>query len=66
MMNFVVYKYSLQWIILQVSKKYFPELAVGFDDHRVHLQVGDGIHLYNLLVSFKFVQLPIILLCVYC
>lgn len=28
--------------MFQVSKKFFPELAIGFDDPRVHLHVGDG------------------------
>lgn len=27
---------------MQVSKKYFPELAVGFEDPRVRLHIGDG------------------------
>lgn len=25
-----------------MSKKFFPQLAVGFEDPRVHLHVGDG------------------------
>lgn len=29
-------------LVLQVSKKFFPELAVGFEDPRVKLHVGDG------------------------
>lgn len=29
---------------MQVSKKYFPELAVGFEDPRVRLHIGDGMH----------------------
>lgn len=33
----------LHWFIhLQVSKKFFPDLARGFEDPRVHLHVGDG------------------------
>lgn len=29
-------------ITFQVSKKFFPQLAVGYDDPRVKLFVGDG------------------------
>lgn len=37
----------LYWVVmwlclLQVSKKFFPELALGFEDPRVNLHVGDG------------------------
>jgi len=41
--------------IMQVSRKFFPDLAVGFDDSRVHLHVGDGIYLSAGLVSNVFV-----------
>ena len=27
---------------VQVSKKFFPQLAVGFEDPRVHLHIDDG------------------------
>lgn len=30
---------------LQVSKDYFPEVAVGYDDSRVKLHIGDGMRL---------------------
>ncbi|KAK4277536.1 hypothetical protein QN277_015523 [Acacia crassicarpa] len=30
-------------MVIDVSKKYFPDLAVGFEDPRVHLHVGDAI-----------------------
>lgn len=41
---------------LQVSKKFFPELAVGFEDPRVHLHVGDGIQIsMSLVCSLGFV-----------
>ncbi|KAI3883447.1 hypothetical protein MKX03_031912 [Papaver bracteatum] len=30
-------------MVIDVSKKYFPELAVGFEDPRVQLHVGDAI-----------------------
>lgn len=33
-----------------MSKKFFPELAVGFEDPRVHLHVGDGI--FNATIFF--------------
>ncbi|KAK9914503.1 hypothetical protein M0R45_038278 [Rubus argutus] len=29
-------------MVIDVSKKFFPELAVGFEDPRVHLHVGDA------------------------
>ncbi|KAI3800225.1 hypothetical protein L1987_35536 [Smallanthus sonchifolius] len=31
------------WAVVMVSKKFFPELAVGFEDPRVHLHVGDAL-----------------------
>ncbi|KAI3720599.1 hypothetical protein L2E82_31588 [Cichorium intybus] len=30
-------------MVIDVSKKFFPELAVGFDDPRVHLHVADAV-----------------------
>ncbi|CAN1751218.1 Spermine synthase [Linum perenne] len=30
-------------MVIDVSKKFFPELAVGFEDPRVHLHVGDAV-----------------------
>ena len=36
-------------LVLWVSKKFFPELAVGFEDPRVHLHVGDGMFDNSLL-----------------
>lgn len=33
-----------------MSKKFFPELAVGFEDPRVHLHVGDG--MFTATISF--------------
>ncbi|KAF5731240.1 spermine synthase-like isoform X2 [Tripterygium wilfordii] len=30
-------------MVIEVSKKYFPELAVGFEDPRVRLHVGDAV-----------------------
>lgn len=30
------------FLTLQVSKKFFPELSMGFEDARVQLHVGDG------------------------
>lgn len=38
----------------QVSKKFFPELAIGFEDPRVHLHVGDGM----ILSSVKRFLIP--------
>ncbi|KAM7272583.1 hypothetical protein ACFE04_027246 [Oxalis oulophora] len=30
-------------MVIDVSKKFFPELAVGFEDPRVHLHIGDAV-----------------------
>ncbi|XP_015934486.1 spermine synthase isoform X1 [Arachis duranensis] len=30
-------------MVIDVSRKYFPELAIGFEDPRVHLHVGDAV-----------------------
>ncbi|KAF3796224.1 Spermidine synthase [Nymphaea thermarum] len=30
-------------MVVEVSKKYFPSLAVGFEDPRVNLHIGDGV-----------------------
>ncbi|KAK4745481.1 hypothetical protein SAY87_011793 [Trapa incisa] len=30
-------------LVIDVSKKFFPKLATGFDDPRVHLHVGDAV-----------------------
>ncbi|KAL4594956.1 hypothetical protein ACB092_12G056300 [Castanea dentata] len=30
-------------MVIDVSKKFFPELAIGFEDPRVHLYVGDAV-----------------------
>ncbi|KAK3002155.1 hypothetical protein RJ639_021195, partial [Escallonia herrerae] len=34
---------EIDQMVIDVSKKFFPELAVGFEDPRVHLHVGDAI-----------------------
>ncbi|KAL6127561.1 hypothetical protein ACLB2K_070926 [Fragaria x ananassa] len=33
---------EIDQLVIDVSKKFFPELAVGFEDLRVHLHVGDA------------------------
>ena len=40
---------------LQVSKKFFPQLALGFEDPRVKLHVGDGIF-FTLPVFFHLMR----------
>ncbi|CAN1167596.1 Spermidine synthase, partial [Linum perenne] len=30
-------------MVVDVSKQYFPELAIGYEDPRVHLHIGDGV-----------------------
>ncbi|KAL3653613.1 hypothetical protein CASFOL_003294 [Castilleja foliolosa] len=34
---------EIDQMVIDVSKKFFPELALGFEDPRVHLHVGDAI-----------------------
>ncbi|XP_042031894.1 spermine synthase-like [Salvia splendens] len=34
---------EIDQMVIDVSKKFFPELAIGFEDPRVHLHVGDAI-----------------------
>ncbi|KAL8537907.1 hypothetical protein ACS0TY_000016 [Phlomoides rotata] len=34
---------EIDQMVIDVSKNFFPELAVGFEDPRVHLHVGDAI-----------------------
>ncbi|XP_038996951.1 spermine synthase-like [Hibiscus syriacus] len=38
----------------QVSKKFFPELAVGFEDPRIHLHVGDAIEFLRHVPKAKY------------
>ncbi|KAL0321538.1 UNVERIFIED_CONTAM: Spermine synthase [Sesamum calycinum] len=33
---------EIDQMVIDVSKKFFPQLAIGFQDPRVHLHVGDG------------------------
>jgi len=33
---------------VQVSKQYFPDVAVGYEDPRVTLTVGDGTIIYSI------------------
>lgn len=45
--NMLLLRFFLTVVIIsfmQVSKTYFPELAVGFEDPRVRLHIGDGMH----------------------
>ncbi|ONM20484.1 Spermidine synthase 2 [Zea mays] len=37
------YLFLIVYSILQVSKQFFPHLAVGFEDPRVSLHIGDGV-----------------------
>lgn len=38
-----VYLFVHSTSALQVSKQFFPDVAVGYDDPRVNLHIGDGI-----------------------
>ncbi|KAF2539247.1 hypothetical protein F2Q68_00021540 [Brassica cretica] len=41
-------------MVIDVSKKFFPELAVGFEDPRVQLHIGDDGYRCKYMVSKKF------------
>ncbi|KAJ8753005.1 hypothetical protein K2173_008740 [Erythroxylum novogranatense] len=41
-------------MVIDVSKKYFPELAVGFTDRRVKLHVGDAVEFLRLAPEGKY------------
>ncbi|XP_051143007.1 spermine synthase isoform X2 [Andrographis paniculata] len=34
---------EIDQLVIDVSKKFFPDLAIGFEDPRVHLHVGDAV-----------------------
>eukprot|EP00897_Mesotaenium_endlicherianum_P010751 jgi/Mesen1/9704/ME000069S09109 len=34
---------EIDQMVIDVAKDYFPELAIGFQDPRVHVHVGDGV-----------------------
>ncbi|CAH9071245.1 unnamed protein product [Cuscuta europaea] len=34
-------------MVVEVSKQFFPDVAVGFEDHRVTLHIGDGVAFLN-------------------
>ncbi|KAJ7529066.1 hypothetical protein O6H91_15G032500 [Diphasiastrum complanatum] len=34
---------EIDQMVVDVSKKYFPDIAVGFEDPRVNLHIGDGV-----------------------
>ncbi|KAF5772258.1 putative spermidine synthase [Helianthus annuus] len=41
-------------MVIDVSKKFFPELAVGFEDSRVHLHVGDAVEFIRNVPEGKY------------
>lgn len=41
-------------VYLQVSKQFFPSVAVGYEDPRVSLHIGDGIFKLLLFASYSF------------
>nr|KAJ0193180.1 hypothetical protein LSAT_V11C800390880 [Lactuca sativa] len=41
-------------MVIDVSKKFFPELAVGFEDPRVHLHVGDAVEFIRNIPEGKY------------
>ncbi|XVF53421.1 hypothetical protein PTKIN_Ptkin05aG0098500 [Pterospermum kingtungense] len=41
-------------MVIDVSKKFFPELAVGFEDPRVHLHVGDAVEFLRQVPKGKY------------
>ncbi|XP_004498439.2 spermine synthase-like [Cicer arietinum] len=45
---------EIDQMVIDVSKKYFPELAIGFEDPRVHLHVGDAIEFLKFTSEGKY------------
>ncbi|XP_071686187.1 spermine synthase isoform X1 [Rutidosis leptorrhynchoides] len=41
-------------MVIDVGKKFFPELAVGFEDPRVHLHVGDAVEFIRNIPEGKY------------
>lgn len=41
-------------LLFQVSKQFFPDVAVGFEDPRVNLHIGDGMIIDFLFLLFFF------------
>lgn len=41
-------------MVIDVSRKFFPELAVGFEDPRVHLHVGDAVEFIKNVPEGKY------------
>ncbi|KAD2805577.1 hypothetical protein E3N88_38954 [Mikania micrantha] len=41
-------------MVIDVSRKFFPELAVGFEDSRVHLHVGDAVEFIRNIPEGKY------------
>ncbi|KAJ9552951.1 hypothetical protein OSB04_016996 [Centaurea solstitialis] len=41
-------------MVIDVSKKFFPELAIGFEDPRVHLHVGDAVEFIRNIPEGKY------------
>lgn len=49
----------------QVSKEYFPDVAVGYEDPRVKLHIGDGMHMQkNCFLMYYFTCVCYILICI--
>lgn len=46
------YNLSLPVCVFQVSKEFFPDVAVGYVDPRVTLHVGDGVNFHFLMNTF--------------
>ncbi|CAI0546708.1 unnamed protein product [Linum tenue] len=41
-------------MVIDVSKKFFPELSIGFEDPRVHLHVGDAVEFLQHTAKGKY------------
>lgn len=53
---------------LQVSKEFFPRVAVGYEDPRVNLHIGDGICsiIFSTSPSFCLISQLHLLMCFSC
>ncbi|CAH1434890.1 unnamed protein product, partial [Lactuca virosa] len=45
---------EIDQMVIDVSKKFFPDLAIGFEDPRVHLHVGDALEFIKYVPKGKY------------
>ena len=44
---------TCSFCVFQVSKKFFPDVSVGYEDPRVTLHIGDGMNCFFLVPLFS-------------